>query len=73
MMLFHMRFDQESNIKDVGDSLSFPTGIYSASSDQRFRQFDFLQDNGVAETVLWTDCCGGRKMKSEADRAEFIP
>jgi hypothetical protein len=51
-MLFHLKFDQESNTKEVGHFLSFPTDIYFLSSYQRFRQYDFLQDNGIAENCI---------------------
>jgi hypothetical protein len=51
-MLFHLKSDQDSNTKEVGDFLSFPTDIYFPSSDQWFRRFDFLQDAGVAENCI---------------------
>jgi hypothetical protein len=37
------------NTKKVDDIHSFPTGIYLPSSDQWFRSFDFLHDDGFAE------------------------
>jgi hypothetical protein len=36
-MLLHLKFDQESNTNEVGDFISFATGIYLPSSDQWFR------------------------------------
>jgi hypothetical protein len=51
-MLFQLKSGWESNIKEVGDFLSFPTGIYLPSSDQRFRHYDSLQDDGVAENCI---------------------
>jgi hypothetical protein len=36
LMLFHLKFNQESNTKGEGDLLFFPTCIYFPSSDQWF-------------------------------------
>jgi hypothetical protein len=49
MVLFCLKSDWESNNKKVEDLFSFPTGIYLPSSDQRFRRYSFLPDDGVAE------------------------
>jgi hypothetical protein len=49
LILFYLKFDQESNTKKLEDSTIFPTGIYLPSSDQRFRCYDFLHDDGFAE------------------------
>jgi hypothetical protein len=38
-----------SNTKKVENISRFPTGIYLPSSDQRFRFYDFLHDDGFAE------------------------
>jgi hypothetical protein len=48
-MLFYLKFDQVLNIKKVEDSTRFPTGIYLPLSDQWFRFYDFLHDDGFAE------------------------
>jgi hypothetical protein len=39
----------ESNSNKVEDILSFPMGIYLPSSDQRFRFYDYLHDDGFSE------------------------
>jgi hypothetical protein len=49
MVLFLLIFDLESYTKKVEDIHSFPTGIYSSWSDQRFRFYDFLRADRVAE------------------------
>jgi hypothetical protein len=48
-VLFDLKFGWESNTKKVEDILIFPTGIYLPSSDQWFRFYDFLHDDGFAE------------------------
>jgi hypothetical protein len=48
-MLFYLKFGWESNTKKVEDIHNFPTGIYFPSSNQRFRFYDFLHDDGFAE------------------------
>jgi hypothetical protein len=48
-VLFDLKFVWESNTKKVEDILSFPTGLYLPSSDQRFRFYDYLYDDGFAE------------------------
>jgi hypothetical protein len=48
-VLFDVKSDWESITQKVEDIHSFPTGIYMPSSDQRFRCYDFLPDNGAAE------------------------
>jgi hypothetical protein len=48
-LLFYLKFGWESNTKKVEDFTSFPMGIYLSSSDQRFRFYDFLHDDGFAE------------------------
>jgi hypothetical protein len=46
---FYLKSDWELHTKMVKDFLNFPTGIYFPSSDQRFRRYNFLPDDGVAE------------------------
>jgi hypothetical protein len=48
-VLFDLKSAWESNTKKVEDILSFPTGLYLPSSDQRFRFYDYLHDDGFAE------------------------
>jgi ABC-type transport system involved in Fe-S cluster assembly fused permease/ATPase subunit len=47
--MFDQKSDWESNTKKVEDILNFLTDIYFSSSDQRFRCYDFLHDDGVFE------------------------
>jgi hypothetical protein len=49
LLLFDLKFRWESNTKKVEGILIFPTGIYLPSSDQRFRFYDFLHDDGFIE------------------------
>jgi hypothetical protein len=49
MVLFDLKSAWESNTKKVEDIISFPTGLYLPSSDQRFRFYDYLHDDGFAE------------------------
>jgi hypothetical protein len=44
-----MKSDWESNTKKVEDILIFQKNIYLLSSDQWFRHYDFLHDDGFAE------------------------
>jgi hypothetical protein len=50
--MFDLKFDRELDTKKVEDSLIFLTGIYLPSSDQWFRCYGFLLDNGVAENCI---------------------
>jgi hypothetical protein len=72
-MLFHLTFDQESNTKEVGDFLIFPTGIYLPLSDQRFRRYEILKGGGLLKLYFWTDYSGERKMKSDTVQLGFFP
>jgi hypothetical protein len=49
--MFDLKFDGELNTTKVDDSLIFPTEIYLPSSDQRFRRYGFLLDDGLLKTV----------------------
>jgi hypothetical protein len=49
--MFDLKFDGELNTTKVDDSLIFPTEIYLLSSDQRFRRYGFLLDDGLLKTV----------------------
>jgi hypothetical protein len=48
-VLFYPKFGGESNNKKVEDSTIFPTDIFLPSSDQWFRVYYFLHDDGFAE------------------------
>jgi hypothetical protein len=48
-VLFFLKSVGGLNTKKVEDSLIFLTGIYLPSSDQWFRRYDFLPDDGFAE------------------------
>jgi hypothetical protein len=52
LVLFYLKSDWESNTKNLEDFLSFLTGIHLPSSNQRFRRYDFLQDDGLLKTVF---------------------
>jgi hypothetical protein len=47
--VFYLKSDRESNTNKVEDFISFPTVIYLPSSDERFRWYDYLPDDMVAE------------------------
>jgi hypothetical protein len=49
--MFDLKFDGELNTTKVDDSLIFPTEIYLLSSDQQFRRYGFLLDDGLLKTV----------------------
>jgi hypothetical protein len=48
-VLFDPKSGWESNTKKLEGIHIFATGIYLPSSDQRFRHYGFLPDDGVAE------------------------
>jgi hypothetical protein len=61
LVLFHLKSDSESNTKRVVDFSSFPTGIYLTSSDQRFRRYKFLPDDGPAENCNYGQIAASRE------------
>jgi hypothetical protein len=52
LVLFYPKSDWELITKKVEDFLSFPMGIYFLSSDQQFRRYDFLPDDGLLKTAI---------------------
>jgi hypothetical protein len=48
-VLFDLKSVWELNTKKVEDILIFPTGLFLPSSDQQFRFYDYLHNDGFAE------------------------
>jgi hypothetical protein len=63
LVIFLLISDWESNTKMVGNIHSFPTGIYSFSSNQRFRFYDFLCADGLLKTIILDRLSWWRKNK----------
>jgi hypothetical protein len=57
----------------VEDIISFSTGIYLSSSAQRFRFYEFLQDDGLLKLHFWADCNLQGKLQSGAVHVGFFP
>jgi hypothetical protein len=72
-MLFHLKFDQESNTKGVGDFLNFPILFTSPHLINCLGDLTFCKTTGLLKLYFWTDCSGQRKMKSRAVSAGFFP
>jgi hypothetical protein len=72
-MLFYLKPVWESNTKKVEDILSFRTGLYLPSSDQRFMFYDYLRDDGFAENCNSGQTAVTRELKSGAVWVEFFP
>jgi hypothetical protein len=72
-VLFDLKPVWESNIKKVEDIHSFPMGLYLPSSDQRFRFYDYLHDDGFAENCNSGQTAVTRELKSGDVRVEFFP
>jgi hypothetical protein len=72
-VLFDLKSVWELNTKKVEDILSFPTGLYLPSSDQRFRFYDYLHDDGFAENCNSGQTTVMRELKSWDVRVEFFP
>jgi hypothetical protein len=51
-MLFDPKSDWESNTKKIENIHIFPTVIYLPSSEQQFRRYSFLPDDGLLKTVI---------------------
>jgi hypothetical protein len=73
-MLFDLKSNWESNTKKIENIHRFPTIIYLPSSEQQFRRYSFLPDDGAAEI-----CNSGQiavlreRNKSGAIRVGFFP
>jgi hypothetical protein len=52
LVLFYLKSDLDSNTKKVENFLSFPTGIYLTSFDQRLWRYGFLLDDGLLKTAI---------------------
>jgi hypothetical protein len=50
------------NIKKLGNTPSFPSVIYLASSDQWFRSYEILRIDNTAKTVLDRSTMGRNKI-----------
>jgi hypothetical protein len=61
---FYAKSDHELNTKVEKNISRFLTVVYTPTNNRRFRCYDFSDDDGVAETVFWTDCSIERKIKS---------
>jgi hypothetical protein len=72
-MLFDLKSIWESNTKKVEDILGFPTGLYLPSSNQRFKFYDYLYDDGFAENCNSGQTAVTRELKSWVVQVQFFP
>jgi hypothetical protein len=72
-VLFDLKSVWELNTKKVEDVLSFPTGLYMLLSDQGFRFYDYLHNDGLAENCNSGQTAVTRELKSRAVPVGFFP